>query len=97
MKPSELKQLIKEEIVSILSENQDMRGVIDEFSKEFNIPAYALQYFDYGSDGSGEFKIRSGEDFDEATVFYMDKYRELKKPNTLEDRWRSLIHVEKIN
>ena len=36
MKPSELKQLIKEEIVSILSENQDMRGIIDEFSKEFN-------------------------------------------------------------
>ena len=55
MKSSELKQLIKEEIVSILSENQDMRGIIDEFSKEFNIPAYALRYFDYGSDGSGEF------------------------------------------
>ena len=29
MKSSELKQLIKVEIVSILSENQDMRGIID--------------------------------------------------------------------
>jgi hypothetical protein len=34
--------------------------------------------------------------YDEATNFYMKKYIELKKPNTLEDRWRSLRYVEKI-
>ena len=77
MKSSELKQLIKEEIVSILSENQDMRGIIDEFSKEFNIPAYALRYFDYGSDGSGELRIEMKsnifDDFGKMVKFLQDK------------------------
>ena len=77
MKPSELKQLIKEEIVSILSENQDMRGIIDEFSKKFNIPAYALRYFDYGSDGSGELRIEIKsnifDDFGKMVKFLRDR------------------------
>ncbi len=77
MKSSELKQLIKEEIVSILNENQDMRGIIDEFSKEFNIPTYSLRYFDYGSGGSGELRIEMKknilDDFGKMVKFLQDK------------------------
>ena len=108
MKSSELKQLIKEEIISILSEdvNYTPGGFMGDEKKPWkSLPPgkYEITYtvLDPSSDKKTYMlDLPDGKEFksyDEATDFYMDKYRELKKPTTLEDRWRSLIHVEKVN
>ena len=108
MKPSELKQLIKEEIISILSEdvNYTPGGFMgDEKNPWKSLPSgkYEITYtvLDPLADKrTYMLDLPDGKEFksyDEATNFYMKKYIELKKPNTLEDRWRSLRYVKKID
>jgi len=74
MKSSELKQLIKEEIVSILNESDiSTYERREEEAKNFADKNFdSVSFMGYGFNElapesfKGEFKIRSGEDFDEA-------------------------------
>ena len=82
MKPSELKQLIKEEIVSILSESdistyerreEEAKNFADENFDSVSFMGYGFNELAPES-FSGEFKIRSGEDFNKAMEKISEKY-----------------------
>tara|TARA_R100000995_G_C3402344_1_gene85476 strand:+ start:182 stop:523 length:342 start_codon:yes stop_codon:yes gene_type:complete len=83
MKPSELKQLIKEEIVSILNESDiSTYERREEEAKNFADKNFdSVSFMGYGFNElapesfKGEFKIRSGEDFDEAMKIISQKYK----------------------
>ena len=83
MKSSELKQLIKEEIVSILNESDiSTYERREEEAKNFADKNFdSVSFMGYGFNElapesfKGEFKIRSGEDFDEAMKIISQKYK----------------------
>jgi protein-tyrosine-phosphatase len=83
MKSSELKQLIKEEIISILNESDiSTYERREEEAKNFADKNFdSVSFMGYGFNElapesfKGEFKIRSGEDFDEAMETISKKYK----------------------